>query len=182
MEELLVENRESVGIDLDGVIYPWIEAVCTYFRLYKKYEGTDYNFIKNLDKYITQEDWNYIVTLQDLYSRFSPGFRLLSFLQRLSEKYNIFYITSRPQETRMVTEKYFRDYKFPQKDNLIFSKDKDTYARLLGLQYFIEDSVSNAEKLNNVCVTFLIKTPYNENYSGNVKMIDNIYQLEGILL
>ena len=29
-----------LGLDLDGVIYPWHEAVYEYFRLYKNYTGS----------------------------------------------------------------------------------------------------------------------------------------------
>jgi 5'(3')-deoxyribonucleotidase len=175
-------EKESIGLDLDGVLYPWADAVATYCRMYKKYEGTDHEFWKHIDKYLTPSEQDYIVTVQDLYYRFSPSPRLLKLLEALDKKFNIFYITARPPEVQMVTEKYLRDFKFPQKENLIFSKDKDVHARLLNLQYFVEDSVRNAEKLKNICITFLVRTPYNEDYEGDLKVIDSVFELERILL
>lgn len=177
-----MENKEGIALDLDGVLYPWHEAVCMYYKLYKNYTGTEYNFMKNSDKYMTCEDWNYIVTIPDLYYKYTPSSRLMKLLFNLSEKFNIFYITSRPEEMRRVTAKYLRDFKFPQKDNVIFSKENDIYARLLKLSFFVEDNVSNAEKLSRVCTTFLVRTPFNEDYTGNVPMLNSIYDLERILL
>lgn len=174
--------KESIGLDVDGVLYPWAESVCAYYKLYKNYLGTEYNFYKNFYKYVSDNDLQYIITLQDLYYKHTPSPSLMRLLNRLSEKFNIFYITARPEEVERVTRKYFRDFNFPQKDNIIFSEDKDVYARLLKLSFFVEDSVKNAEKLNKVCTTFLVRTPHNENYSGEVPMLNSILELERILL
>ncbi len=177
-----MSNKESAGIDVDGVLYPWVSAVYTYCRLYKKCLVTEYEFYRDFDKYITEEDCQYIATLQDLYYKHTPSPKMMVLLNKLSEKFNLFYITARPLEAERVTRKYFRDFKFPQPDNLIFSCEKDTYARLLKLSYFVEDSVKNAEKLSKVCTTFLIRTPYNENYSGSIPMLNSILDLERVLL
>ncbi len=177
-----MEQKESLGLDVDGTLYPWIEAVCTYHRLHKKYTGTDYNFIKNLDKYVPEDYWGYLVTLQDLYYKYTPSNKMMLLLNRLSEKFNLFYITARPEETQRITHKYFRDFKFPQRDNIIFSKDKDVYARLLKLSYFVEDNVQNAEKLSKICTTFLVRAPYNEDYDGTIPMLSSVMDLERILL
>lgn len=179
---IFVDKKENLGLDLDGVLYPWVSAVWMYYRMYKKYSGTEYEFYKNFDKNVPEDQCNYIATLQDLYYKHTPSPKLTSLLNQLSEKFNLFYITARPLEAERVTHKYFRDFKIPQRDNLIFSPEKDTYARLLRLHYFVEDSVRNAEKLSKICTTFLVRTPYNEDYSGEVPMLNSILDLERILL
>lgn len=172
---------DSLAFDLDGVLYPWIRAVFTYYRMYQGYFGDEYTFFKNVDA-VLGDSADYIVTLPQIYTSCVPENRLIQLLNKLGEKFNLYYITSRPECVRRITEKYLRDFYFPQDTNLIFNKDKDTVARLLKLDYFVEDSIKNAEKLNKVCTTFLVKTPYNENYSGDVPMINSIYDLQGVLL
>lgn len=173
---------ESIGLDLDGVLYPWVSAVCTYFRLYEGYEGSDYEFSRRVYEILPEEKAAYMATIPDLYYKFIPTSKMMSLLNKLSNKFYIHYVTSRPEEAITVTEKYLRDFNFPQKENLEFSKDKDVYAKYQNLQYFVEDNIRNAEKLNKICLTFLVRTPYNEDYTGDVKMIDSIYDLERILL
>lgn len=175
-------DRESLALDLDNVLYPWVRAVYTYWKIYYNYTGLEYTFFKNIDSIIPKETQDYIVNIDTIYTSFVPESRLIQLLNKLGEKYSLYYITARPDSVRRITEKYLRDFHFPQDTNLIFSKDKDTMARLLKLDYFVEDSVKNAEKLKNICTTFLVKTPYNETYSGEVPMLNSIYCLEGVLL
>jgi uncharacterized HAD superfamily protein len=175
-------ERPAIGIDMDGVTYPWVKAVYTHWKMYYGYTGDEYYFYQNVDNILSKEEQDYIVTIPQIYTSFVPENKLIQLLNKLGEKFSLYYITARPECVRRVTENYLRDFHFPQDTNLIFSKDKDTMARLLKLDYFVEDSVKNAEKLKNICTTFLVKTPYNETYSGEVPMIDSLYCLEEILL
>lgn len=173
--------KESIGFDLDGVLYPFVKSLCTYYRMYEGYTGTDLNFYQNIDK-IAESKIEYLVTLEPLYSSCVPANKLVALLRNLGEKFNVCYITARPTITRLTTEKYLSNYKFPQHTNLFFTPNKDTLSRLLKLDYFVEDNVKNAEKISKVCMCFLVKTPYNEHYAGEVPMLNSIYDLERILL
>lgn len=177
-----MENRERLAIDLDGVVYPFISAVETYCRVNCDYKGTLYEFYKDANSLMKYYGVEWLVDSPDIYYKIFPDKKMMQLLNKLSEKFQLFYITARPANTLRVTEKYLKDFNFPQRNNLIFSPDKATYARLLGMDYFIEDSAENANKIAKTCVSFLLNQPYNRGIEGNFTRLESIYELEGLLL
>jgi uncharacterized HAD superfamily protein len=174
--------KEKLGMDLDGVIYPFVKAVETYCRITYGYAGTTDEFERNIDKYWKLYNLDWIVESPNIYQKFIPEKKMMALIQDLSSKYQIFYVTSRPESLLRITEKYLRDYDFPQRNNLVFTQDKDVFARLVGLTYFVEDNVENACKLAKACMSFLVKTPYNDGATGNFKVLESVYDLRGLLL
>lgn len=173
---------EKIGLDLDGVLYSFVGALETYCRINKGFNGSSFDFAKNIHIYWEKYQLEWLVDSPDIYYRFIPDERLLAFINKLGTKYRIYYITSRPKAILRTTQKYLRDFNFPQKENLIFAKDKDTYARYLGIDYFVEDNVEMAERLSKTCMSFLLKTPYNEDAEGSFIKIESIFDLERTLL
>lgn len=171
---------EAIGFDIDGVLYPWVRAAYVYYQMYEGYSGSETEFFKDVNR-ILGEKADYIVSLPQLYTSIVPSKLILEMLSRLSERYEVFYLTYRPQAVQRVTERYFSTYKFPHEHNLIFSADKVTDARILGLTYFVEDNIKNAEKLAKVCLSFLVKTPYNCDYSGEVPVLDSVLDIERVV-
>ena len=153
--------------DLDGVLYNWHGAVYEYFRLYKNYcgnyeklWGTDYlNF--------TDEDWEFLTNIDFLYSNQNPTHDCVNFLNEIKDKFEIYYVTSRPLYVKLTTEQYLRRHKFPFQENLIFSNDKVNTARLLRADYCIDDLPKHIEGLSKVSKVVMIAQPYNKDYQNS---------------
>lgn len=173
---------EKLGLDLDGVLYPFIPAVETYCRVNHGFSGSSDDFSRNSKKYFEQYKLDWLIESPDLYYKFIPSSNLMSLLNRLSKKYILYYMTARPLSVLRITESYLREHKFPQNYNLLFCKDKATYARLLQVNYFVEDNPENAESLSKTCLSFLMNQPYNEKAEGNFTRISTLFDLETILL
>lgn len=160
----------NIAFDLDGVLYPWQEAVFSYLSELGKTKGKSFSELwKNPYDIGDEKFWEYIASLHILYQKFIPRTAVLSLLNDISDKgHTIFYITGRPAskegkstDLRFITELYLTKYGFPQTGNLIFSKDKASRARELEIDVFVEDHPEILKTLPNVCSTIGIMRPYN---------------------
>lgn len=151
----------SLGLDIDGVLYDWHSSVLAYLTLYKGYTGT-YNKLWSEDyKEFSEDYWNYLASIDTLYSSCLPTTDCINFISWAKDRYEIYYITSRPPLVRLTTEQYFSRYNFPYLDNIIFESDKVNTARLLKLQYFIEDLPASILPLSKVTNIIVKAQPYN---------------------
>jgi uncharacterized HAD superfamily protein len=173
---------ERIGFDLDGVLYSWIGALWTHLRTHRNYEGTEFDLERNFFNILTEEQVSYYASLPILYTTRLPKREDLQTLNRLASKYDIFYITARPESVRVQTLKFLDENKFPFSNNLIMTYHKSTYARLLGLQYFVDDSTEQVRNLAKTTTAFLLDHYYNKDNRGDMPVINYIQELERILL
>lgn len=165
---------KNLGLDLDGVLYDWHTPVWNYHRLYKGFEGSfDEFWSGDAQKSLP---YDYLMGVDIFYSSAFPTKDVVSFLDYVKDRFNIYYITARPESVRLTTEQYFRRYNFPYVDNLIFSHDKVPVARKLGLDYMIEDSAPNVIKLSDVVFTILVARPWNRHIQNEYPTIRNLME------
>lgn len=162
---------KALGLDLDGVIYPWHEAVLTYYEMYEGYTGSYTEFWGEFYKQITPSKWEYLTGIDYFYSCKIPGADTMEFLRKVAEHFEIYYITSRPAEVALTTEQYLRRFDFPFCSNLIITEDKSRFARLYGLRYFIDDQPKNLEPLSKVTEVAMMSQPYNRDYSNKYRVV-----------
>lgn len=172
----------NIAFDLDGVLYNWHRAIYSYLlEQGKSIPGYD-ELWQRFDKIFTNEEICFLLSLPTLYEKMFPEKGLIKYLQSLSSNgHNIYYITSRRKELETTTELYLERHKFPQTRNLIFSADKDKYARLLEIDVFVEDQYKYAEKLKNVCKVIMRRQPWNIQYENEFDYIDIIPELDAYL-
>lgn len=173
---------ESIGLDLDGVLYDWCRAAHTYFRTYRNYTGTQYEFELNVANSMEKEFSDFLCSVNSLYDSIFPRKEVVELLWKLSGKYDIYYVTSRPTSAWRTTQKYFDTHNFPFSNHLIFEKDKATLVRLLKLDYFVEDSVGYLEQIAPLTTTFMVLHPYNQMYKDKFNTITSVLELERIFL
>jgi uncharacterized HAD superfamily protein len=173
--------RRTLGVDLDGVIYNWHISVYEYHINFKNYAGSFNDFWTKEYKNFTPEWWKYIVDIDILYSDRPPVSDCFSFLDKIVNRFEVYYITSRPECVKTTTEQYLKRYKFPFQDNLIFTKDKVNTARLLKLSYAIDDLPEQIEGLSRVTKTFMIAQPYNIDYQDKCTTVKSLTQILGLL-
>lgn len=151
-------------LDLDGCLYKWHSAIYEYLKLYKNYEGT-YETLWGKDYLsFTNEYWEFITNVDFFYSSQLPTEDCVNFLNEIKDRFEIYYVTSRPLYVKLTTEQYLRRYNFPFQENLIFSNDKVNTARLIRADYCIDDLPKHIEGLSKVSKVVMIAQPYNKEY------------------
>lgn len=151
-----------MGLDLDGVLYEWHTSVYDYCVRFRDYTKSITEFWTNPYESCDMDFWNTITEVDIFYSNMSPTPDCVKFLDVVKEKFELYYITSRPDYVKTTTQQYLRRYGFPYQDNLIFTKDKVNMARKLQLSYIILDNVENVKSLSNVTNTILRARPWNK--------------------
>lgn len=157
----------KIAFDLDGVLYPWHEAVYSFLKEMNKIKNTEtfYEFWYNYKKYLDESEIKYLASLEHLYNRMVPNKTVINAVQKLSDKgHTIYYITKRPESCRFVTEKFIQKF-FPQSNNVVIVSDnKAKEALLLEIDIFIEDQINSAEELYGICDVYIISRPWNIDY------------------
>ena len=169
---------DAVGLDLDGVLYPWHESVLTHYEMYKGYTGSYTEFWGEFYKTITKDEWEFLTHVDFFYSNKLPSKKLLEFLEKVASSYEIFYISSRPGDVGLTTEQYLKRYNFPFRENLILTDDKSSIARLYKVKYFIDDQPKHLESLSKVTKVAMKLQPYNHDY---VNMYTTVSTFEDML-
>ncbi len=147
----------KIGLDIDGVLYPWHYSVYRYFTEFKGFEGDIDDFWTNHRQEITP----YYITISPLYLDTTPTKDVLEYVPKIAELGEIYYITSRSPDLWWVTGKFFDNYNLPFKENLIFSKFKPTEVRLHRLDYFLDDQPKHVEELQGITNAYLFKCIHN---------------------
>jgi len=158
-----------IGFDLDGVLYPWQEVVWEYSVniLNKKLSYEDFiEYILNPKNKLFLDN---LIATRNLYFTRSPIKSVRHYIQNLGKQNNIYYITNRSEDLRIVTEAWLFQYKFPQLENLILTKDKSSIIRRLKIDIFVEDRAEIAIKIKNLTTVILYKQLWNKDVQDEFK-------------
>ena len=151
----------NIGIDVDGVLYRWHESLYRYFCEFKGYNGTMYDFWLRFVHNQPMEFWDYYISIPLLYWDTTPRDDVLINLPKIAKLHTIYYITARPTEAEYITRKFFDYFELPFKENLVFSKEKETYCRLYKLDYFLDDQPKNLDAVSGVTNAVLFRNVHN---------------------
>lgn len=169
-----------IGLDIDGVIRPWHISMYRYFQSLRGYEGDErqfWDYFRELPK----DTQHYFVSIPLMYLDTMPTQDVLTYVPKIAELAEIYYITACPEELWWATGKFFSMYNLPFKENIIFSKDKANYVRLLGLEYFLDDLAHNLESLQGLTKTYLFKASHNWRDRDKFPLINNMKEFYEIL-
>ncbi len=164
--------NKIIGLDLDGPLYDWHSAVHTYFQYECNYCGDYQTFWLDYIPSLSKEKQDYIVSLPFLYETQIPPKNVTDFLEYCATHSDgIYYITNRPIEVERVTIRYFRRYKFPYPDNIIFTGDKVTACRYVGATHFLDDFVKHIKAVSAVCDSYLMAKPWNREFQNSYNTV-----------
>lgn len=172
----------NIGIDLDGVIYPWHEMIYNYMQS----EGDIppdlclNDLFRHPYDYFTEFAWSNYAKIPFIYERTNVNERVLNTLRELDLMFNIHYITSRPADVHLVTKRWLRNNECPRHDYIIFAKDKSLPVRRLNLKYMVEDGVDHIEKLKNITTVIRVMQPHNEAYEHN-PTVNYFHEILGVI-
>lgn len=187
-----MEIKKKIGVDIDDVIAGFMKS---YLEFYNKKYNTQINLqdIKNYHLWKTgihkskEDSHKEISEFQnsfdfekiDLIDGAKEG------LNNLSEFYQIYFITSRPEELKDKTIAFFNKY-FPNKEfNILYSGDvygdnlsKSEICKTFEISVIIEDNPDYAlDCASNGVKVFLLNKPWNE----NCEMHENIIRVNNWL-
>lgn len=164
-----------LGLDLDGVLYPWHETLYTFYQYEMGYQEDFRTFWLEYIPSLPKEKQDYIVGLPVPYDMRIPDKETISFLELAKSKSEeIFYITYRPEELERITKRYFRRYDFPCPHNLVMTGDKTTACRYYGVTHFIDDFPSNIENIKGFADVYLMAKPWNEPFQGDYQTVHSL--------
>ena len=171
---------DTLGFDLDGVLYDWHSNSYNYLVHYHKLDMPFREFWEGGHTQFSEELWSNIAKIPVLYERSFPFPGIVSVLNRLNSKYNIVYITKRPITVRRVTERWLATHKFPNYDNVYLTKDKPSLVRYHNCKFYVEDRDTHIEELRNLTNIIVMNRYWNKNYP-DLPTIDYIDELEELL-
>lgn len=171
----------NIGLDLDGVVYPWHDSIYRHFRETKGFEGSDREFWEWFVNNVPRDVADYYVRIPLFYLDTSPTEDVMEFVPKIAEIATIFYITARPSEAKWATKKFFNNYQLPFSENVIFSEDKANYVRLNKIGYFLDDRAKHVEELKNICNVYLFKAVHNWQYRDQYSTINSMKEFYEIL-
>jgi uncharacterized HAD superfamily protein len=178
-------NKRLLGLDLDGVLYPWQEQMLQHLQLYYNYTGTMRDLFCGKDGFFNSHNvmWRHNMTrLEPIYNTRPPSKEQMQTVHNLSEQFELVYITNRPEDVRMSTERYLRVYDYPDRESLIMCDDKVTEVRMISPDFYVEDRGDIATKLKEFTHVILYAQEWNEEYQNNFSLVHNLGELESMLL
>lgn len=160
-----------VGIDLDGVCYPFEEALRQYlFRIEKRTwksmpEPTCWHFYEEwgLSEYQFNDYCHRAANEWGLFERAKPYPGVVDAIRRIKDAGNTVHIVTareygRPGDSERQTCRWLRGWEIPY-DTLTFSRDKT----VVRTDWYIDDKPSNVDSFHHTLTrAFLMDQPWNQ--------------------
>lgn len=169
------EKKLKIGLDIDGVIYPYHDVVYRYFIEEKGYKDSYHHFWTVDWWLLSKETQDYIVSLPFLYDAVIPSSCVMESLLKLTTLGELYYVTSRSgSDIEGVTRKFFNFFDPPFKQNLMFDHDKASVCRLYSIDYFLDDFPEHVSKLESVTNAYLMNQAHNAGKREGHKTVSSL--------
>ena len=163
-----------ISLDIDGILYPYHEALYTYYQYEMNYNDTYEKFWTDFLPNQSKKKQDYIISIPIVYEMIAPYKCVTDFLDYRSKKVDVYYMTSRPLELERITRKYFKKYNFPFQDNLIMTNDKANACRLYGVTHFLDDHAHHVESVSKVADAYLMAKIWNKEYQDKLNTVHSL--------
>lgn len=168
----------NISFDLDGCLYDWHDAVYTH-------ENPDVSFEKfwtEINRFYSNLGQENLIRIRHLYNFKTIDPLNLQLLRDLDKRGDsIFYITARPKEMKLDTEVWLKRNHLPQKENLIFSKDKTIPITLNKINYHIDDNKRTALECSKYTNIILVKKPWNIDICNDFICVHDVYEIRDLI-
>lgn len=185
------KSISRIGFDIDGVIYPWHEIVLEAAKAeglleistqsgdlfaYPEEDGLLFNWSKFARDRLVATPEHYMQPLPR---------QSKDVLDKLSEHFELFYVTARSGELEYPTFRWAEENNLPQRKNLFVSNGPKAEI-IIGrdIQVFIEDRPKYAEELAPFCEMIILSQPWNLNYTKKnhirIEKLEELLPLFGV--
>lgn len=162
-----------IGLDLDGVIYPWHDSIYRHFREFKGFTGEEAEFWDYF-RSLPLNTIEYFVSIPIFYLDTTPRTSTLEVLPALADLGEIYYITSRQPSLHRATLKFFGIYDLPFKENLYFAEDKASVIRLKRIDYYLDDLPRFIDQVYGLTDCYLMAQPHNRNQREGYDVVNSM--------
>jgi uncharacterized HAD superfamily protein len=189
------EEKKRIGIDIDDVIFPFMANFLSYLNKknmtsYSFEDVTNYHLWKMGIHKSKEEDVLVALEFQNsiIFDDINPIDGTKEVIEEISEYYDIFFVTSRPEDIKDKTNNFLNKH-FPKNGFKIFHSgdvygknlSKTEICKELKISLMIEDNPEYAYDLaKNGIKVFLIDKPWNKNYVNHENII-KVEKLEEVL-
>ena len=175
--------KERLGLDIDGVLYPWQEIVYNYAKYHDGDERSFYDFWKEATEQVFTTNIGKFWLYNNLfYTQRDIKPEILDTLHYLTEFYDLYYITARVKTVWNTTRYWFKKNKLPQLDNLYFTESEKLPLVLQHeIDHFVEDRIKHVLELRDHRSVILIRHPWNELIWNEVPTLESVVQLPELL-
>lgn len=163
----------QIGLDIDGVIYPWHDSIYRYFREFRGFTGEEVEFWEYF-RSLPQSTIEYYVSLPMMYLDTTPRASTIKAIPALAELGEIHYITSRQPSLHRATLKFFGIYDLPFKENLHFTEDKASVIRLKRIDYYLDDLTRFIDQVRGLTNAYLMCQPHNANQREGYEVVNSL--------
>lgn len=163
-----------LSLDIDGILYPFHEALYTYYQYEMGYSETYEKFWSSFFSSQSEEKKEYMVSIPVVYEMIVPNKSVIDFLDYVASKVDVYYMTSRSLELERITRKYFKKYNFPFQDNLIMTKDKANACRFYRVTHFLDDHAHHVESVAKVADAYLMAKIWNKEYQDKLNTVHSL--------
>ena len=170
-----------IGLDIDGPIYDWHNPVYDYYKAYKDYDKSYTEFWLDYFPKLSVEEHDFILSVETLYASMKVTDEVYSAISSLAELGTVYYITARDTSLRNITDTWLKRNNIPFRDNLIMTKDKASYVKLLKIDYFVDDFAKQILDLSNMTKAYLFARPWNREYQDKLPTIRTLSELPEII-
>jgi len=171
----------NISVDLDDVLYPFGRVTYDYLVGIGKFGGSEEELWDQFVNSWTEEQRKYLVSLHFLYDMAPISQENLEYINKLSELGNLYYITARPPNTRLVTERWLRNNNIPQRDNLVMSTNKLDYIKLYDIGFLLDDMPFKIKNVENFCNVYMMSKIWNKNYRDKYQTVNSIKEFYNII-
>ena len=172
----------NIGLDIDGVLYPWHEGVWQKLKT-EGYIDSNFDTFWNKE-WIDMRDnrstlFMNLVNDPMMYSSHAPYYGTRELLKTFDEAgHKLFYVSQRPRHLEFTTKAWVTHEKLPQEDNVFVVETSKRDAVIVNqIDLFVDDAPRHVEELQEFCKVVLVRRPYNRDIQENFECIDSILQL-----
>jgi uncharacterized HAD superfamily protein len=167
--------KSNIAFDIDGVLYNFVDPAYEELVMYHGVTIAQEDFWMKADELFSKRFWDSFYSIEILYSKSKSIKSDVDTINKLSEIYNILYITNRPENCYLVTKNWLKREGFPTPENLFLTDNKVKILKDFKPKFFVEDRPQ--EDYSKYTQVILRRTPYNLSLWNKYKSINSISEL-----
>ena len=171
--------KKNIGLDLDGVLYPWHNVIWEYLKNFKGEElGYKEFWKKAKEENYRRVELEALVEVPMFYNQRDIRKYILDVVKKLAETRRIYYITTRPESARRATMTWLDRSGLPDSKNIIITQDKRPHIAMLECDYFVDDKQETIDNVKDITNAILFKSDYMQDEDAEgYNYIENLSEL-----
>lgn len=163
-------SKPIIFMDLDGCIYSFLDAFWDELVWHHNYPADQYNdYMNNPDKYIDTPLGRQLLKVPVIFERIKAKPRDIQTLNKLSEIYDVWYVTGRHDCVHLATKHWLTREKFPE-GKIVHTNEKGELAKEVKPLFAVEDQEKHILSMQPYTTVFIVNHNYNEHIETKTRI------------